>query len=110
VLANFTNDAWWGESFGPQQHLQIAQARSIETGRELLRVTNTGVTAVIDHRGHIIARLPQFSESVLRAEIYGRKGVTPYSRWGNLAFIFLTLSILLLSLKSTLYWSKSEKR
>jgi len=110
VLANFTNDAWWGESFGPQQHLQIAQARSIETGRELLRVTNTGVTAVIDHRGHIIARLPQFSESVLRAEIYGRKGVTPYSRWGNLAFIFLALSILLLSLKSTLYWSKSEKR
>ena len=110
ALANFTNDAWWGKSFGPQQHLQIAQARSIETGRELLRVTNTGVTALIDHRGHIVTRLPQFSENVLRAEIYGRKGVTPYSRWGNFAFIFLGLSILLLSLKSTPYWSKTEKR
>lgn len=110
LLANFTNDAWWGESLGPQQHLQIAQARSIETGRELLRVTNTGVTAVIDHRGHITNRLPEFSESVLRAEIYGRKGITPYSRWGNFAFVFLSLSILLLGLKSTSYWPKTEKR
>ncbi|MBA4740872.1 MAG: apolipoprotein N-acyltransferase [Burkholderiales bacterium] len=110
VLANFTNDAWWGESFGPQQHLQIAQARSIETGRELLRVTNTGVTAVINHRGHIITRLPQFSENVLRAEIYGRKGITPYSQWGNLAFVLLSFIIILLSLKSRPYWSKTEKR
>ncbi len=110
LLANFTNDAWWGKSLGPQQHLQIAQARSIETGRELLRVTNTGVTAVIDHKGHIVTRLPEFSENVLRAEIYGRKGITPYSRWGNFAFVFLSLGILLLGLNSRSYWPKTEKR
>lgn len=101
VLANFTNDAWWGESLGPQQHLQIAQARSIETGRELLRVTNTGVTAVIDHRGYIVTQAPQFSKTVLRAEIHGRKGSTPYSRWGNLPFVILCLVILALCVKST---------
>ncbi len=101
VLANFTNDAWWGESLGPKQHLQIAQARSIETGRELLRVTNTGVTAVIDHRGYIVNQVPQFSKTVLRAEIYGRKGSTPYSLWGNLPFVILCLVILAFCVKST---------
>ncbi|MDA1331403.1 MAG: apolipoprotein N-acyltransferase [Proteobacteria bacterium] len=110
VLANFTNDAWWGESLGPKQHLQIAQARSIETGRELLRVTNTGVTAVIDHRGYIVTQAPQFSKTVLRAEIHGRKGSTPYSLWGNLPFVILCLIILALCVKSTSARLKTCKR
>ena len=110
VLSNFTNDAWWGESIGPHQHLQIAQARSIETGRELLRVTNTGITAVINHKGYIVDQAPQFSQTVLRANIHGRKGMTPYSRWGNVPLIFLCLLTLLLCAKSKWRCYKSEKR
>lgn len=94
LLANFTNDAWWGDSLGPAQHLQIAQARSLETGRPLLRATNTGVTAIIDEKGRIVASAPQFTEAIVRGEVRGFSGATPYVRWGN--YGFLAVSALLL--------------
>src|SRR6185312_13626936 len=58
LLANFTNDAWWGDSIASEQHLQMSQMRSQETGRYLLRATNTGVTAIIDERGRIREQAP----------------------------------------------------
>ncbi|MEK9653768.1 MAG: apolipoprotein N-acyltransferase, partial [Betaproteobacteria bacterium] len=87
VLANFTNDAWWGDSLGPKQHLQIAQTRALETGREMLRVTNTGMTAIIGHDGYILSSIPQFEKQTLRGVIQGRTGQTPYVKYGNLLFL-----------------------
>ncbi len=91
ILANFTNDAWWGRSLASRQHLQISQMRSIETGRGMLRATNTGVTAVIDHRGQVQAVAPQFETAVVTAEVWGRSGTTPYARWGNYALVLIAL-------------------
>ncbi|HTS54588.1 MAG TPA: apolipoprotein N-acyltransferase [Burkholderiales bacterium] len=101
LLANFTNDAWWGKSAASDQHLQIAQMRSQETGRYMLRATNTGVTAVIDHRGRIVSAVPQFVVAVLEGRAEGRGGNTPYIRWGNWAFLALAAAGLLVPLLSS---------
>ena len=89
LLANFTNDAWWGKSTASDQHLQIAQMRSQETGRYMLRATNTGVTAIIDERGHVADSVPQFVIAVLEGRVQGRVGRTPYIFWGNWAVLAL---------------------
>ncbi len=83
MLVNVSNDAWFGNSLAPHQHLQIARVRAAEAGRYLLRATNTGITAVIDPRGTVTARVPQFSTQVLRAAVQGYTGATPYARWGD---------------------------
>lgn len=83
VLANLSNVAWFGDSLAPDQHLQISRMRSIETGRPMVRATNTGATAAIDERGRVIARLPPFTEGVLHAKIQPFTGATPYVRLGN---------------------------
>jgi apolipoprotein N-acyltransferase len=83
LLVNVSNDAWYGDSIAPHQHLQIARLRAAEAGRYLLRATNTGVTAVIDEKGHVVARVPQFEAAVLTHTVRGYTGVTPYARWGN---------------------------
>ena len=89
VLANFTNDAWWGRSLASVQHLQIAQMRTIETGRPMLRATNTGVTAIIDPKGRITASAPEFTTTTVVGEVQGYEGATPYVRVGNRAFLVL---------------------
>jgi apolipoprotein N-acyltransferase len=87
VLANFTNDAWWGDSIASQQHLQISQMRALETGRTMLRATNTGVTAIIGPNGRIAASAPEFTATVVTGEIRGYQGATPYVRVGNPGFL-----------------------
>ncbi|MDP1644163.1 MAG: apolipoprotein N-acyltransferase [Thiobacillus sp.] len=83
VLVNVSNLAWFGDSFAPWQHAQLSQMRALETGRMMLRATNTGVTAIIDARGHVLASLPLFKTGSLSGEIQGYAGSTPYVRWGN---------------------------
>jgi apolipoprotein N-acyltransferase len=83
LLVNVSNDAWFGDSIAPHQHLQIARVRAAEAGRYLLRATNTGVTAVIDAHGRIVGELPQFEAGVLKATVRGYTGTTPYARVGN---------------------------
>lgn len=94
VLANISNDAWFGRSFGPEQHAQVSQARALETGRYMLRATNTGVTAIIDEKGRMVKRLPEFTLGVLSGVVQGYSGDTPYMRVGNVPIV-LTLMILL---------------
>ena len=89
LLANFSNDAWFGKSFAPMQHLQISQMRALETGRYMLRATNTGVTAVINPRGKVLSRLPLFTTGSLQHEVWGYGGATPYVLWGNYAVLLL---------------------
>lgn len=83
MLANFTNDAWWGDSWASEQHLQMAQMRAQETGRWMLRATNTGVTAIVDERGHVRAAAPEFVTTAIDGSAQGFAGATPYVRWGN---------------------------
>jgi apolipoprotein N-acyltransferase len=83
VLVNISNLAWFGDSFAPWQHAQMSQMRALETGRMMLRATNTGVTAIIDAKGRMLASLPLFTRGSLSGEIQGYAGSTPYGRWGN---------------------------
>ena len=94
-LVNVSNDAWFGDSFAPHQHLQMARMRAIETARPMLRATNNGVSAVIDHHGTLLATSPQFEIAVLDGEIQPQQGATPYVRTGNWPVLFALLSILL---------------
>ena len=89
LLVNVSNDAWFGDSIAPHQHLQIARMRSVESGRDMLRATNTGISAVIDYRGRLSAVSPQFEPHVLRTSAQPRQGTTPYVRWGDAPLISL---------------------
>lgn len=94
ILINVSNDAWFGDSFAPHQHLQMARMRALENGRYLLRSTNTGISAVIDNKGKIISLSPQFKPHALSATVKLYAGETPYSKFGNsliLGFCILSL-------------------
>ncbi|MBW7903921.1 MAG: apolipoprotein N-acyltransferase [Rhodocyclaceae bacterium] len=83
LLVNLSNTAWFGDSLAQPQHLQIAQLRALETGRPMLRATNTGMTAIVGADGRVQAALPPFARDALVAEVSGHTGTTPYVRWGN---------------------------
>ena len=98
LLVNVSNDAWFGDTLAPHQHLEITRMRAIETGRFLLRATNTGITAIVDPMGEVVARSLQFERNTLTAMVQPRTGSTPYVRWGDtppivLAFALLTMCI-----------------
>jgi len=103
VLANFTNDAWWGKSIASVQHLQIAQMRAIETGRPMLRATNTGITAIIDPKGRIAVSAPEFTTTMVTGRIHGYEGATPYVRVGNWAFLIASVLMMALPLAAQRY-------
>lgn len=90
-LVNVSNDAWFGDSIAPHQHLQIARMRALETGRYLLRATNTGVSAIIGPDGRIMARSPQFTPHVLIGEITRNHGMSFYARFGNMPVLIAML-------------------
>ena len=83
VLVNLSNIAWFGDSIAIAQHLQISRLRALELARPMLRATNTGATAVIDHRGRVTHQLPRLTRGALDAEVIGREGLTPFARWAS---------------------------
>ena len=89
ILLTVSNDAWFGHSHGPHQHMEIARMRALEFGRPLLRATNNGITAVVDHQGRFIDRIPQFEEAVLKAQVPLVEGRTPYSLWPRLTLCLM---------------------
>ena len=94
LLVNVSNVAWFGDSLAPAQHLQIARLRALETGRMMLRATNTGMTAIVGTGGNIQALLPPFTRAALTGEVQGYVGSTPFTRWGNWPAMILALLML----------------
>ena len=94
LLINVSNDAWFGDSIAPHQHLQIARMRSLELGRETIRATNTGISAFIDARGDVLATGAQFEPVQMSGNVQPRSGTTPYVRFGNWPVVSLSLLIL----------------
>jgi len=97
LLVNVSNDAWFGNSIAPHQHLQIARMRAIEAGRFMLRATNTGVSAVIGPDGRLLGVSPQFETDVLTASIRPYTGATPYVVIGNSWLLLVALAALAVS-------------
>ena len=97
-LINASNDAWFGDSLAPHQHLEIARMRALESGRFLLRSTNTGISALVGPDGEIVSSSPAFEQHVLSGEIIPLTGLTPYARFGNWLPVSLVSTILLVLL------------
>ena len=83
IFANISNIGWFGDTIAIDQHLEISRLRTLEFQRPMLRATNTGATAVIDHQGRVTHRLPRFTQGVLDAEVQGRTGLTPFAWWAS---------------------------
>jgi len=83
LLLTISDDSWFGESAGPVQHLQMARMRAIEHGQYLIRGTNTGVTAIIDHRGRVVSQAASFVKDNLTGDVWRVAGQTLYSRLGS---------------------------
>lgn len=97
LLINVSNDAWFGDSIAPHQHLQIARMRALEVGRYSIRATNTGISAIIGPDGKILEQGPQFETVILTMQVEPRSGSTPYVGVGNwliLSVCFLLFMVL----------------
>ncbi len=89
LMAIISDDAWFGNSFGPWQHLQIAQMRAIENGRYVVQSTNDGITAIINDHGEVVKQIPQFKTMVLKGYVLFFEGSTPWQRYGVSPIIML---------------------
>lgn len=98
ILLTVSNDAWFGHSIGPLQHLQMAQMRALEAGRWMIRATNNGVTVLIDPQGRIVEQIPAFEEAVLYGEVTPMRGLTPYLQWRSWPLILLCAALLIWAL------------
>lgn len=98
LLVNVSNTAWFGRSLAQPQHLQISQMRALETGRPMLRATNTGMTALVDPRGRVVALADPFTEAALRVRVQGHEGRTPFVAVGNGPVAGLAALVLLLTI------------
>ena len=102
VLINVSNDAWFGDSIAPHQHLQIARMRALEVGRYSVRSTNTGVSAFIGPYGDLLKTSEQFEAAILTADIRARKGTTVYADFGNWPVTFFCFIVL------GVFWMRSR--
>ena len=105
ILINVSNDAWFGDSIAPHQHLEIARVRAAEAGRYVVRAANNGISAFIGPRGELLQTAPQFQYAALTADVLPMRGATPYSVVGNWPVIGLTLLII-----AGFGWSSYTKR
>jgi apolipoprotein N-acyltransferase len=103
-LLNVTNDAWFGLSSGPYQHLTSARLRTIEEGLPMIRAANTGVSAVIDAYGRVLAALDMQQEGIIDHRLPSARGPTPYSRWGDWTLLVL-VAFLVLVLRAARLWN-----
>ena len=93
VLVNTTNDAWFGDSAAPRQHLAMAVLRAVETGRPVLRAANTGISCIIEPTGRIRERTRLLETEILAATVHPRMETTPYTRWGDWVFLLCAVAL-----------------
>ena len=91
AIITISNDAWFGDSIGPKQHFHMARMRAIETGRPMIRATNNGISALINHDGKILNQTEQFVSTSLKGTITPRDGDTPYLIWRNSLFLIILM-------------------
>jgi apolipoprotein N-acyltransferase len=106
LMLNLSNLAWFDDSIALPQHLQISRLRALETGRPMLRATNTGATAIIDARGQVTAQLPPLTEGVLEGRVRGADGRTPYLRFAD----WPVLAALLVWLVAGVFLARAARR
>jgi apolipoprotein N-acyltransferase len=97
LIVNVSNDAWFGDTIAPHQHLEIARMRALEVGRFVIRATNNGVSAYIDEKGRILQTGPQFEFVSMTRDVQPLAGMTPYARTGNGLLIALLCSVLMVT-------------
>ena len=97
-LVNVTNDGWFSHTLQPYQHMQIARFRALESGRYLLRSTNTGLSGIIDHNGKVVHTIPAYEKGVVKGTISILSGTTPYVKYGNYLVVLSCLLILMIVL------------
>ncbi len=83
LFVNVSNIGWFGNTIAVDQHLVISRLRALEFQRPMVRATNTGASAIVDHRGQVKARLPAFQQAVLDGQVQGRSGLTPFAWWAS---------------------------
>ena len=94
-LINISNTIWFGKSLAQSQHLEIAQARAMEYQKPFLKVTNSGITAIILNNGKIEKRLPEFEPGILKGKITPREGKTFYNIFGDWSIVIFCFFIIL---------------
>ena len=82
LIVTLSNDAWFGDSIGPYQHLEIARMRALENGIPVIRATNDGISALINHQGKIVSKLDKFKEGTLIGTVTAVSGKTLYRKLG----------------------------
>jgi apolipoprotein N-acyltransferase len=102
LLVTVSNDTWFGASFGPLQHLQMAAMRARELGRYMVRATNNGVSAFINARGEVVAETAQFKAETLQGSVVVYEGMTPFGRWGSWPVWLLCIVSIALSVRRRL--------
>ncbi len=95
LIVTVSNDTWFGKSVGPHQHFQMARMRALENAKYILRSTNNGITAIINHRGKVVSQLPQFMRGVLIGSFQWRSATTWYAKFGSWPILIFCLLILL---------------
>ena len=112
IMVNISNIAWFGNTIAIDQHLNISRMRAIEFERPMVRATNTGATAIIDHTGRVTHLLPRHTRGVLVGEVQGRDGITPYAWWaarfGLWPWWGLIFTIVLIAACARIYWARSK--
>jgi len=103
VIINVSNDSWFGNTFAPYQHLQIAQVRALETAHPVIRAANTGISAIIDKNGLIVKEIGLNTEGLINSEVYPSKGISPYMHFGDYPVLMLIFSIMLF------YWKRYRR-
>lgn len=83
LLITISNDAWFGDSIGPLQHMQMAQMRALESGRYLIRATGNGISAIVNPKGQITEQSEQFQRQVLQGTVQAMQGSTPFAKTGS---------------------------
>jgi len=109
-ILTVSNDAWFGGSIGPDQHLEIARMRAFEFQRPVLRSTNTGITAIYDAQGQEVGRIAQFETAVLRADVIPYQGTTPFNHYGHTPLLILAFLLLAGVIGHYLVSSKSKNK